>query len=128
MAHTMIDHVSLGTKQLDDAIQFYKSCFSTLGYRLEHQTKAEAAFGTGGKWVFWLYAVAANDSTVGARSHVAVTANSRDDVVSFFEAALRNGATSVRPPGERPDIAPNYFGTVIRDLDGHTVEAVHWTE
>jgi catechol 2,3-dioxygenase-like lactoylglutathione lyase family enzyme len=124
----MIDHVSLGTKQFDQAIDFYAACFSKLGYRLEHRTENEAAFGIDGKWDFWLYPVAQEDNHVTARSHVAVTANSRSDVVAFFELAIQHGAVSVRPPAERPDISPDYFGTVVRDIDGHTLEVVHWTK
>jgi catechol 2,3-dioxygenase-like lactoylglutathione lyase family enzyme len=124
----MIDHVSLGTKQFDEAIVFHMACFSRLGYRLEHRTEKEAAFGADGKWDFWLYPVAPEGALVGARSHVAVAANSRDDVVSFFEAAVGKGAACVRAPGERLDISPHYFGAVVRDLDGHTLEVVHWTK
>jgi len=127
-AHTMIDHVSLGTRNFDKAIAFYSACFSPLGYRLEHQTPDEAAFGVDGKWDFWLYPVATGEQLVGHRSHVAVTAESREKVSQFFQVALREGAIQVRPVGERPDVSPDYFGTVIRDLDGHTVEVVHWAK
>ena len=122
----MIDHVSLGTKMFDAAIGFYSKCFATIGYSLRHRNDDEAAFGEGEMWNFWLYPVKDPDAIVGARSHVAVTAHSRDEVTSFLEVALREGATALRPAGERPDISPDYFGTVIRDLDGHTVEVVHW--
>jgi catechol 2,3-dioxygenase-like lactoylglutathione lyase family enzyme len=125
-AHTMIDHVSLGTKRLAQAITFYETCLSGLGYGLLHQTEKEAAFGADGKWEFWLYSVAPEESVVGARSHVAIAADSCEKVVRFFEDAMRKAATVVRPPGGRPDIGPDYFGTVIRDLDGHTIEVVHW--
>lgn len=125
MAHTMIDHVSLGTKHFDEAIAFYTSCLSTLGYRLEHRANDEAAFGIDGKWDLWLYPVTPEDSIIAARSHVAITANSPSDVVSFCDEATRRGAALVRPPGERPDVSPDYFGAVVHDLDGHTVEVVH---
>jgi catechol 2,3-dioxygenase-like lactoylglutathione lyase family enzyme len=127
-AHIMIDHVSLGTHNFAKAIAFYSACFSTLGYRLEHQTQDEAAFGVDGKWDFWVYPVAPNDTIIGQRSHVAVTADSREKVLQFFQVAIREGATAVRPVGERPDVSPDYFGTVVRDLDGHTLEVVHWAK
>ena len=65
---------------------------------------------------------------VGQRSYAAVTADTREKVRLFLEVAIRAGATEVRPAGERPDISPDYFGTVIRDLAGHTVEVVHWSK
>jgi catechol 2,3-dioxygenase-like lactoylglutathione lyase family enzyme len=124
----MIDHVSLGTRKLEDATAFYAACFAALGYRLQHKTQDEAAFGVDGGRDFFLYPVSTGDSVVGQRSHVALAAASREEVRHFFEAAIREGATVVRPVGERPDISREYFGTVIRDLDGHTVEVVHWTK
>ena len=123
----MIDHASLGSRRFEEAIQFYSDCFLPLGYRLEHRTPEEAAFGPHGKWTFWLYPVASSEPVVGARCHIAVSADTREKIVKFHEAALQRGATTVRAPGGRPDISPDYFGTVIRDLDGHTIEVVHWS-
>ncbi|HET9409563.1 MAG TPA: VOC family protein [Candidatus Sulfotelmatobacter sp.] len=123
----MIDHISLGSLHFEEAIKFYSAVFAPLGYRLEHHTQEEAAFGPPGKWVFWLYPVEASGGIVGKRCHVAVTATNKDDIVRFHELAKQKGAATVREPGGRPDISPDYFGAIIRDLDGHTIEVVHWT-
>jgi catechol 2,3-dioxygenase-like lactoylglutathione lyase family enzyme len=122
----MLDHVSLGSRRFEDAVEFYSACFLPLGYRLEHRTPQEAAFGLQGKWTFWLYPVGESEPVVGARCHVAVSADSKEKIIEFHEVAKRNGATTVRLPGGRPDISPDYFGAIIRDLDGHTIEVVHW--
>jgi catechol 2,3-dioxygenase-like lactoylglutathione lyase family enzyme len=122
----MIDHVSLGTQKFDDAIEFYSECFLPLGYQLLRRTPQEAAFGAPDKWGFWLYPVVSSQAVVGMRSHVAVSAKSREKVIEFHDIAHSRGATTVRAPGCRPEISPDYFGTVIRDLDGHTIEVVHW--
>src|SRR5205807_10156854 len=106
----MIDHVSLGTRKFDEAIEFYSACFSPLGYHLEHRTPEEAAFGPAGNRIFWLYPAQSEDSLLGHRSHVAITANAHENINQFFEAAMQRGAKPVRPPGQRPDISPNYFG------------------
>ena len=124
--HLMIDHVSLGTNRFHEAIAFYQKCLSPLGYSLRHQTATEAAFGTGDAWDFWLYPVEGDEPVAGARGHVAIAAPSRGAVEQFVEEAAREGASVARPAGERPDISADYFGAVIRDLDGHTVEVVHW--
>jgi predicted lactoylglutathione lyase len=42
------------------------------------------------------------------------------------DEAIRKGASSVRSPGQRPDVSSDYFGTVVRDPDGHSLEVVHW--
>ena len=58
---------------------------------------------------------------------MAFSAPSRDAVIAFHEAALARGGVSAVAPGERPDISPRYFGTVLQDPDGHRIEAVHWS-
>jgi catechol 2,3-dioxygenase-like lactoylglutathione lyase family enzyme len=123
----MLDHVSLGSRRFTEAIQFYSDCFGAIGYGLSHRTPDEAAFGPHGDKTFWLYPVVSTDAVVGERSHVAVSVDSREKIIKFHELALERGATTVRVPGKRPDISPDYFGTVIRDLDGHTIEVVHWS-
>ena len=123
----MIDHVSLGSRRFGDAIQFYSDCLAPLGYQLEHRTPEEAAFGPHGRWSFWLYPVSSAEEIVGARTHIAVSAETQEGIIQFHHRALQPGATTVRLPGGRPDISPDYFGTVIRDLDGHTIEVVHWS-
>lgn len=122
----MIDHTSLGATDYDRAVAFYKTCLKTLGYDLQRLKPDEAAFGTPESWGFFLYPAAAGKTVVGERNHVAFNARSRGQVTAFHKEALANGAREVRPPGERPDISPEYFGTVITDPDGHTLEAVYW--
>jgi catechol 2,3-dioxygenase-like lactoylglutathione lyase family enzyme len=123
----MIDHISLGSQKFEAAIQFYSDCLAPLGYQLEHRAPQEAAFGPRRKWAFFLYPVQTTEAVVGARSHVALSADSQDKIVKFHQLAVERGAITVRAPGGRPDISPDYFGAVIRDLDGHTIEVVHWT-
>ena len=122
----MIDHVSLGSHRFPEAIRFYSICFTLLGYSLEHRTDLEAAFGSPGHRHFWLYRVDGDAAIRGQRTHVAVSAMGKEKVHAFFDAALERGAVAVRQPGPRPDISPDYYGTVIKDLDGHTIEVVHW--
>jgi catechol 2,3-dioxygenase-like lactoylglutathione lyase family enzyme len=122
----MIDHTSLGVRNFDAAVAFYASCLKTLGYDLQRMKPDEAAFGTPESWGFFLYPVAAQKSVVGERAHVAFSATGREAVGAFHRTAVENGATAVRPPGPRPDISPEYFGTVVIDPDGHTLEAVFW--
>lgn len=124
----MIDHVSIGTHRLDEAIRFYSACFATLGYLLEHQTTSEAAFGPRGQSVFWLNPVSNEKAIIGESSHIALTAGTQEQVEQFHKVAMQHGGVTVRMPGKRPDISPNYFGTVVLDLDGHTIEVVHWSD
>jgi len=122
----MIDHTSFGVRDYDRAIAFYTACLAPLGYALQRLKPDEAAFGTQQDWGFFLYPASPGESIVGERNHVAFRAPSREAVTSFNLAAVEHGGQQVRPVGVRPDIGPEYFGTVLTDRDGHTIEAVFW--
>lgn len=122
----MIDHTSLGVRDYDRAVAFYKSALAPLGYALQRLKPDEAAFGTEQDWGFFLYPVAPEKSIIGEKNHVAFRAPSREAVAAFNAIAVEQGGRQVRPVGGRPDINPAYFGAVLTDLDGHTLEAVYW--
>ena len=120
----MIDHTSLGVRNYTQAVTFYTACLAPLGYAPQRVQDDEAAFGTPEAWGFFLYP--AQGSLVGDRAHIAFSAPAREAVETFHREAASRGATTVRPPGPRPDISPEYYGTVVKDADGHTLEAVFW--
>jgi catechol 2,3-dioxygenase-like lactoylglutathione lyase family enzyme len=76
----MLDHVSLGTHDLDRAVAFYTAVLAPFGYALQRCDDNEAAFGTATDWVFFLYPLTPTDHAPGARTHVAFRAASRADV------------------------------------------------
>jgi catechol 2,3-dioxygenase-like lactoylglutathione lyase family enzyme len=122
----MIDHVSLGSSDLQRALDFYKACLEPLGYSVQHQDAGQAIFGANGKWQFALYPAQNGDALNGHRTHVAFSSPSEDATRAFHEAALERGAKTLRLPGLRPDINDQYFGTMITDPDQHVIEVVHW--
>ncbi|MES2153146.1 MAG: VOC family protein [Pseudomonadota bacterium] len=122
----MIDHVSIGTHDFTSAVAFYTECFEPLGYRLQHLDAGQAIFGANGHWSFCIYPADADARLTGHRAHLAISAPSCAAADAFHEAALAQGATSLRAPGPRPDINAEYYGSMIADLDGHTIEVVHW--
>jgi catechol 2,3-dioxygenase-like lactoylglutathione lyase family enzyme len=123
----MIDHVSIGTRELSRATAFYNACFAPLGYSVQHQDEGQVIYGANGHWSFALYPSAADAVLCGDRAHIAISAGSRQAAQGFFEAAIAGGATALREPGLRPDVNERYYGTMIKDPDGHTIEVVHWT-
>jgi catechol 2,3-dioxygenase-like lactoylglutathione lyase family enzyme len=122
----MIDHTSLGVRDYDRAVAFYTAILAPVGYDIQRRNSEEAAFGTAQDWGFFLYPAAPEKSIVGERNHIAFRAPSREAVAAFNRIATAQGGKQVRPVGPRPDIGPEYFGTVLTDLDGHTLEAVFW--
>jgi len=121
----MIDHVSIGTRELPRATNFYSACFAPLGYSVQHQDDGQTIYGANGHWSFALYP-SPQGELIGARTHVAIAAPSQQAAQGFFDAAIACGATALREPGLRPDINERYYGTMVKDPDGHTIEVVHW--
>lgn len=56
--------------------------------------------------------------------HLAFTAESREQVRQFYEAALLAGASDNGPLGIRAHYHPNYFEALVIGPDGHNLEAV----
>jgi catechol 2,3-dioxygenase-like lactoylglutathione lyase family enzyme len=120
----MFDHLSVGVRDLDAARRFYGAFLSPLGHGETRSTEAELAYGPGGEASqFYLYPVS-GDRIAGLGTHIAFTAHSRAAVDAACEAAVANGATVLRPAGEHPDIAPDYYGAVLLDPDGNKLEIV----
>jgi catechol 2,3-dioxygenase-like lactoylglutathione lyase family enzyme len=122
----MIDHVSLGVRDLARATDFYQRVLGTIGWRLHEAKETEVAFGPPDDWCFFLYPADPADAIVGARMHLAFRAADRGVVREFHALALARGASSVpdRDPDERPQFGPDYYGGVLRDPDGHAIEVL----
>ncbi len=122
----MIDHVSIGVRDLARATAFYERVLGTIGWRLHQAKDGEVAFGPPDDWCFFLYPAAADDAIVGARMHLAFRGADRRAVRDFHATALTLGAASVpdRDPDERPQFGADYYGAVLRDPDGHAIEVL----
>jgi catechol 2,3-dioxygenase-like lactoylglutathione lyase family enzyme len=59
-----------------------------------------------------------------AHLHLAFTAQTRQQVHAFYEAALQAGAKDNGAPGLRPNYHANYYAAFVIGPDGHNVEAV----
>lgn len=122
----MFDHISFGVHDLDRATAFYTRVLGTLGYRLQRRLDTEVAFGPGDEWTFFLYPAEPGTSVAGARTHLAFRTASREAVLAFYAAALELGASALpdREPAARPQFGDDYFGAVLQDPEGHTLEVM----
>jgi catechol 2,3-dioxygenase-like lactoylglutathione lyase family enzyme len=118
----MIDHVSIGARDLEAARRFYAAVLATIG--LAQLRAWPAAIGFGKKYPeFWInHRPDLTPSDTGV--HVCLRAPSTQAVDAFHAAALAAGGESDGAPGLRPDYSPRYYGAFIRDPDGNRVEAV----
>jgi catechol 2,3-dioxygenase-like lactoylglutathione lyase family enzyme len=118
----MLDHLSLGVRDLRQALAFFDATFAPLGFRRQHDNATEASYGPGSDRTFWLYPIASSEPLAAAGMHVAFAAPSRKAVDAAYKAALVHGATAAREPAHRPENGANYYGTVVVDPDGHRLE------
>jgi catechol 2,3-dioxygenase-like lactoylglutathione lyase family enzyme len=122
----MIDHLTIGSHRFDAASAFYTECFKTLGVALHEKNEQHAAYGKGEQWTFFVYPAEQDATLNGNRMHVAFAADSMEAVHAFYDTALAQGATAIRPPGDLPSLNERYYGAMCKDLDQHAVEVVYW--
>jgi catechol 2,3-dioxygenase-like lactoylglutathione lyase family enzyme len=119
----MLDHVSIGVRDLARAKRFYDAALKPLGYRCLSEDKGALGYG-GDAVAFWLLA-AERPVAAEARSglHFCLRAPTRESVEAFHAAALANGGNDNGKPGLRADYGPNYYAAFAIDPDGYRIEA-----
>jgi catechol 2,3-dioxygenase-like lactoylglutathione lyase family enzyme len=120
----MIDHVSIGVRDLAGAARFYDAVLGAIGFTRLVDKADTVGFG---KLYpeFWLNArpaMPAPGADPGA--HVCLRGRDVAAIEGFHATALRLGGTSDGAPGPRPEYNPGYFAAFIRDPEGNRLEAV----
>ena len=121
----MIDHISLGVRDIAQARGFYDAVLASLGYRRLFDYENTSGYGVervkGGAIPFW---IGQTDDRAALNGHVCFAAPSRAAVVAFHAAALANGGRDNGLPGLRPHYHASYYAAFVIDPDGHRIEAV----
>ncbi|KAH0537073.1 hypothetical protein FGG08_006114 [Glutinoglossum americanum] len=119
-----IDHVciSVPKSKHDEVVSFYLKSLAPLRYVEIMRFEGMVGLGADGVPDFWISAK--EDANEKGQTHVAFTTKERALVQSFYEEALKAGATSNGPPGPRPHYTPTYYGAFVLDPVGNNVEAV----
>ena len=121
----MLDHVSIGVRDVARTKAFYDAALAPLGYRCLSEGADSLGYGAG-QVVFW---ISRTDHPVAAdmRSglHFCFSAPDRGAVDRFHAAALAAGGSDNGPPGLRPDYSATYYAAFAIDPDGYRVEAYH---
>jgi catechol 2,3-dioxygenase-like lactoylglutathione lyase family enzyme len=120
----MIDHVSIGVRDLAASTRFYEPVLAAIGFA--RLTEKPGTVGFGKRYAeFWLNArPALTPVATDSGTHVCLRAASTEDVDAFHAAAVAAGAASDGAPGLRPEYNDAYYAAFIRDPDGHRIEAV----
>jgi catechol 2,3-dioxygenase-like lactoylglutathione lyase family enzyme len=105
---------------LAESKAFYLKALQPLGISVAMEGPYGVGLGRNGKPSFWL----SESKEKPTHLHIAIAADTRDQVDAFYTAALAAGATDNGPPGVRPHYHPNYYGAFVLGPDGHNIEAV----
>jgi len=120
----MIDHVSVGVRDLERAARFYEPTLAALG--LNRLVTRPATIGFGKAYPeFWIN-LRATMAQVAHESgtHICLRAKTTAEVDAFHAAALASGGLSDGTPGLRPHDRVRYYAAFILDPDGNRIEAV----
>jgi catechol 2,3-dioxygenase-like lactoylglutathione lyase family enzyme len=124
----MIDHVGFAVTNLHASKTFYEAALAPLGIAIlmtatPEQTEAGGTaigFGKDDKPSFWI----GDNERVGEGTHIAFTADARDQVDAFYQGAMAAGGRDNGAPGIRAHYHPNYYAAFVLDPDGMNIEAV----
>ena len=120
----MIDHISIGVRDLGASARFYEVVLAPLGFKRLVERPAMVGFGKTYPEV-WLNARPAMPLVAADTGlHVCLRARSTEAVDAFHRAAIANGGKDDGAPGMRAAAMVAYYGAFICDPDGNRVEAM----
>ena len=123
---SILNHVSLGTRDIERASAFYDAVLKTVGARRIMEHPGAIAYGKVFP-EFWIqYPYDGGEAETANGVHMAFTAANKAEVDAFHAAALAAGGKDDGAPGPRPEYGEPYYGAYVRDLDGHKIEATYW--
>jgi catechol 2,3-dioxygenase-like lactoylglutathione lyase family enzyme len=119
----MIDHLSIGVRDVARAKRFYDAALAPLGYRCLSAGESSLGYGDGAValWVNAAERPVPPDDKSGL--HVCFAAPTRRSVDAFHAAALAAGGTDNGKPGLRRDYGDSYYAAFVVDPDGYRIEA-----
>lgn len=119
----MIDHISLGVKDIAAAQRFYDAVLAPLGSTRLSSGATSLGYGRGSValWIGVTEHPVKRDERSGL--HICFNAPSREAVDAFHAAAMRSGGEDNGKPGLRADYGANYYAAFAVDPEGYRIEA-----
>ena len=119
----MLDHVSIGVRDIKSAGKFYDAALGPLGYKRLSDGADSLGYGAE-RPALWISAskrpVPADEAS---GLHFCFAAKTRAAVDAFHAAALKAGGKDNGKPGIRADYSKNYYAAFVVDPDGYRIEA-----
>jgi catechol 2,3-dioxygenase-like lactoylglutathione lyase family enzyme len=126
MSERMIDHMSLSVGDFAPMLEFYEKALAPLGIKTmmrfgKDVTGDYEVAGLGCEKPFlWI----ADAGKTTPHIHIAIRAETRNEVDAFYRAAIAAGGQDNGAPGLRPHYHPDYYGAFVLDPEGHNLEVV----
>jgi catechol 2,3-dioxygenase-like lactoylglutathione lyase family enzyme len=119
----MIDHISIGVRDIARSKRFYDAALAPLGYACQTESEAPLRYG-GSDIALWISATA-HPVPADDRSglHICFTAPTWASVDAFHAAALGTGGKTMVGPASGPTMAPTTNAAFVIDRDGYRIEA-----
>jgi catechol 2,3-dioxygenase-like lactoylglutathione lyase family enzyme len=119
----MLDHVSIGVKDIESAKRFYDATLKPLGYACKYAKGSDAGYGKDAiqLWLGQTDHPVKEDMRSGL--HLCFVAPTRKSVDAFYEAGIKAGGRDNGKPGLRPNYGPTYYAAFVIDPDGYRIEA-----
>ncbi|MDE2261618.1 MAG: VOC family protein [Gammaproteobacteria bacterium] len=119
----MIDHVSIGVRNVAASKRFYDAALPPLGYKCLSESAESLGYGAKAPalWVGAAERPVAADGKSGL--HLCFSAPNRKSVDAFHAAGLASGGLDNGGPGLRADYGAGYYAAYLMDPDGYRIEA-----
>ncbi len=118
-----LSHISLSVSDLKISSKFYDSVLSCIGLNRVYSGPTASGWGpTDTEEKFAIKKRVNKVATPSAGFHLAFHAKTRDEVHTFYTAALESGGKDNGSPGPRPKYGSDYYAAFVIDPDGYELE------
>jgi catechol 2,3-dioxygenase-like lactoylglutathione lyase family enzyme len=120
---SMLNHISIGVRDLARTKRFYDAALAPLGYKCLDEGASSLGYG-GDAVVLWISPTPRPvPADMQSGLHFCFDAPSRTSVDAFHAGALGAGGKDNGGPGLRTDYGPSYYAAFVVDPDGYRIEA-----
>jgi catechol 2,3-dioxygenase-like lactoylglutathione lyase family enzyme len=120
----MLEHLSIGVKDMARSKAFYDAALKPLGGKLISDYGDFVGYGIDAPKLWVMKAEKPVKPEMKNGLHLCLSAPTRKAVDAFHAAALKAGGADNGKPGVRTDYSPNYYAAFVIDPDGYRLEAV----
>ena len=119
----MLDHISIGVRDIKRTRRFYDAALKPLGYTCLSEGDTSLGYGRDAVALWISVAPRPVPADEGSGLHICFAAPTRQSVDAFHAAALASGGRDNGKAGLREDYGPNYYAAFALDPDGYRLEA-----